>query len=166
MNTFKKFWFCLFFSGILIQAKTQCLISEGHFFLNYNSASCNDLNFQYAIGAIVLPYGECNDYDYASPLYNPNIMTKNKEFSTIQNFTLFPNPFHSDFIIRFSEIQKIKSIQIFSSLGELIQTYTINSEIKEFPVNGDALSSSCYFVRIHFYEGQSITKSILKMNIH
>ncbi len=161
-----NYWICLLLCSFMIQGQSQCLISQGHFFLNYNTADCNGLNFQYAIGALVLPYGSCNGNDYVTPLFNPDFTTSAEEFRKNIECKLFPNPFYSDLLIRFDDFQKVKSIQMYSAIGDLISSYKINAEIKEWSMDCSKLPASYYFIKIIFSNERIMTKSILKMNIH
>jgi hypothetical protein len=75
---------------------------------------------------------------------------------TKQEFTLFPNPTQDNVTIQAK--QKIESIELFNSLGELLQTIENTKTIRL-----SDLASGIYFAKITDIEGASETHKIVKL---
>jgi len=62
-----------------------------------------------------------------------------------QTLTSFPNPFSTTFEIKnLTEIQNINSINVYNSIGKVVTTYEINTQIFDF----SNLQNGVYFIKI------------------
>ena len=74
----------------------------------------------------------------------------------LSSFKIYPNPTLNEFTIQLGNSQSIKKVNIYSSLGQFIQTS--NKQI----INTSMLSSGLYFVEVVTTQGKAIKKLIIK----
>jgi len=79
----------------------------------------------------------------------------------IDFFQIFPNPAHDFINVRFSKIDQLNNnnIQLYNSIGQLIQTTSINKEL--ISIGLDNLSSGLYFIRVISNNYSHIKKFVL-----
>jgi hypothetical protein len=114
--------------------------------------------FQWKIGPLN------NSVDNAGVAYIDNIlitqnMLSTDEFGSINEFSVFPNPTHDAWTIN-AKNSNIQTIELYNTLGRLIQTLDINQN--EVSINASNLSSGIYFAKINSQNSDAKTIKLVK----
>ena len=79
----------------------------------------------------------------------------------LNNVVLYPNPFSNPFTIDATQqTEKINTIHIFNSMGELVKTTRINEEITT--ISTSDLVGGMYFMRLSSSDGKYVVKKMFK----
>jgi mannan endo-1,4-beta-mannosidase len=79
----------------------------------------------------------------------------------LNNVVLYPNPFSNPFTIDATQqTEKINTIHIFNSMGELVKTTRINEEITT--ISTSDLDGGMYFMRLSSSDGKYVVKKMFK----
>lgn len=93
--------------------------------------------------------------------YEPIAPVSMKEFlkNSKEAYTVFPNPATTVINIVCNNSHKLKSVQIFNQLGEVIDEEKDLNDERPFAVDVEALDSGFYILKLNTVEG-SVTKKI------
>lgn len=101
-------------------------------------------------------------FDYNFPIITEPATTSiealsNPDFEFSSFVKLYPNPTNSKITIE-SQIINLKSIEIFNSLGQLIQA--IPNENNQLNIDVSSLQTGTYFVKVHSDKGVGVSKFV------
>lgn len=152
-----RHWLMLLVLG-LNSIQGQCIFSEVKD-NRYSSVTSSNFIFQQLVGNINTVYGDCNSYQYVSPLITKSIsLLTNIELKNTISY--WPNP-ANDLIFIESKGFIIKDIKIYNKLGQLIkEVQYINSNMLQIDISN--LPDGIYIGMIKNNNEESTNIKLLK----
>lgn len=73
---------------------------------------------------------------------------------------IYPNPV--DNMLKISSLNKVKSVTIINSLGQIIKNIKTTNQPEEVQIDFSGINSGVYLVKVNFKNGKTITKKVIK----